>query len=355
MSCGPDNQPRVTPVTNCADCLPPVLPCTGGEPCEEVFPGACVAYNGPDLPGLGVITRDRYDAILQKLNLNRDTLAVATAGSDAIGLTGNGLGTSPLTAQLILDPDPHNLTVVTDAGVATKVSAYMVQDVLTLIESDPNLHTLFCTLLTTCTSGYCGKAADMTVTYISGALAVNWTPYADNTTAQEVQYKKLSAAAWTSYATVTAATSSDNIAGVAPNTVYMVRVETDCYIGGPTFNAPVTISTTICPTVSTVVTYDTVAYSFNYVANDFSTVIVSLQKASDGSPVASDTHDLAANPATYIGGSFTALASLTAYRLTVTLKTPLGDAYTVDCTPLDITTISAPFCNIPNTVSTTMA
>jgi hypothetical protein len=319
-----------------------------------VISGACVSYDGPNLPGIGAMTKDRYDDILQKLNNDRGTLSVSTANTHSNSITGNGLASTPLKVDLILNPDIHNLTTITNAGVLTKASFGMVEDIFTLIQSDTTLHDLFCTLIQGCASGYCGKATNLSVSYLSGSLAFSWVPFSDNTTAQEVQFKKLSDSTWTSYATVSAVADNIIISGVAANTVYMVRIQTDCYIGGPTFATPAYISTIICPSVNTLVTHDTISFSFNYVANDFSKVTVRLQTGSSHAAVGEKNFDLVAHPATMISGSFPDLQPATGYSLGISLATPLGDGYGVTCEWIDLVTADLPFCNIPSTVNSSM-
>jgi hypothetical protein len=369
--CGCDNTnlPVTAPVTNCYEVTPQEPPCVNGEPCEEVISGACVSYDGPNLDTLGVITKDRYDDILQKLNIDRGALAVATTDTYSNDISGSGLASNPLKVDLVLSPDIHNLTTVTSVGVLTKVTFGMVQDIFTTIQGNTTLHDLFCSLIQGCAAGYCGKATGLAVSYVTGSLNLTWTPFSDNTTAQEVQYKKLSDSNWTAYATVSAVTDSIVISGVAANMIYLVRIQTDCYIGGPTFATPVTISTVICPTVNTLITHDAISFSFNYVANDFSKVTVHLETGFNEPPseleaggpaanlsttVATQTFDLIANPTNTVSGSFVDLMPATAYRLGVSLGSPLGQEYEVTCDWKNVQTLDLPFCNLPSTVNSSM-
>lgn len=349
MSCNcNDNGPIYPPVTNCVDAdLPEGTPCTSTETCEEVIDAGCVQYNGDNLPQIGVLKRDRLDAILAKLNLNTGTNPIAVEDTNSIDLSGNGLGGTPLIADVKLDPDTHNLTVITDDGLLTKVNDCMIQDIISLINSSTTLHDLFCSTVVSCAAGYCGSATDFESELDGTSFILTWTPFTANSLSQVIQYKKLSDAAWTDAATVGSAVDTYNLGPVALNTIYQIRIQTNCSIGGPTYSSPDVKSTSICPTVSIIPTYSAIAYNFSYVPNDYKTITVELL-LSDDTVVGTKVFTFTTNDYTLVSGSFIDLDPETDFVLKMTFSTTLGTEYNLICTN-DTATLEAPSCSVPTT------
>lgn len=158
-----DNLPITTPVTNCVDCQPVQSPCVNGEACEEVYPAECVQYNGPDLANISVLTGDRLDAILRKLNINAGSQPVTVKNSPTVTLTGNGLNNNPLQASVNLDPDPANLLVSDANGLLFKWTVENVTALLTLINTTPALADLVCSTMDYCASQTCSIASALSV------------------------------------------------------------------------------------------------------------------------------------------------------------------------------------------------
>jgi len=69
MSCGCHDTPL--PLYNSNPCVtnvvPSIVPCTNGEPCENVIQDYCVKYTGPDLTCIGIHTNDRLDVIIKAI------------------------------------------------------------------------------------------------------------------------------------------------------------------------------------------------------------------------------------------------------------------------------------------------
>jgi hypothetical protein len=158
-----DNGPIYTPVTNCVDCQPEQSPCLNGESCEEVYPAECVQYNGPDLANISVLTGDRLDAILRKLNINAGSQPVTTKNTPTITLAGNGLNSNPLQATVNLDPDPDNLLVSDAGGLLFKWTVENVTTLLTLIKTTPALSNMVCDIMDYCASQTCSVTSAMSV------------------------------------------------------------------------------------------------------------------------------------------------------------------------------------------------
>ncbi|HEY4062333.1 MAG TPA: hypothetical protein VGM30_10555 [Puia sp.] len=164
-NCGcDDNVPRHIPVTNCVDVSPIQSPCVNGEDCEEVFPAECVQYNGPDLENISVLTGDRLDAILRKLNINAGSQPVTVRSSPTVALSGNGLNTSPLQAAVVLDPDPENLITAGANGLLFKWTVENATSLMNLVFSTPALTQLFCNTLDECVAQTCSVASSLSVT-----------------------------------------------------------------------------------------------------------------------------------------------------------------------------------------------
>ena len=164
-NCGcQDNVSRKVPVPNCVDVTEPQSPCVNGETCEEVYPAECVQYNGPDLANINVLTGDRLDAILRKLNINQGSQPVTTQNSSNILFTGNGLNDNPLSATVGLDPDPGNLIVDNGNGLLFKWTVANATSLLNLIYSTTALTTLFCNTLDECVAQTCSIASSLSVT-----------------------------------------------------------------------------------------------------------------------------------------------------------------------------------------------
>lgn len=74
MSCGCNDTPL--PLGNCndgcADCPPTnatnLIPCVGGEPCDEIIQSNCTKLVGSNFPALGILDGDRLTTILSKLH-----------------------------------------------------------------------------------------------------------------------------------------------------------------------------------------------------------------------------------------------------------------------------------------------
>jgi hypothetical protein len=342
----------------CKDCPPfndpplitsdPLPDCPAGEPCAEVTDASCVVYEGPAIPGVGINPGDRLDKIIEKWGQDKGTQAIATENTADVTFSGNGQNSTPLKADVNLDPDNHNLISKTDKGLISKITLSWIQDFASIVTSDPEAHTLFCALVSGCASGYCGTAVDLSVVYVDTILRVTWVPYTDNSIGQVVEYKKLNDTQWISLSTMGAFQNTVDIPGIMPNTIYQVRVQTNCFIGGPTFNIPFAVSSAFCVQPVLVASYDNIAYSFKYVPYDYTKLTVTLQRVDDGSIVGSKDFDLAAHPSDEIDGIFTGLDDLSNYQITIIMNTPLGPGYTKTCPPIPVSTVVIPSCNIPS-------
>jgi hypothetical protein len=349
-------QPSIQPDCNQDTSIPipvPLPPCPEGESCDEVTDAHCVIYTGPDQDSIKVKSGDKLDGIIQKWGQNHLTQAIATKNTNDISFSGNGQNLTPLEASVNLDPDTHNLISKTGKGLISLVNLCLIQDFASIVTSNPEAHKLFCDLISSCTAGYCGSATDLVVTYIETVLRATWVPFTDNSVGQVVQYKKLSETQWTSLSTIGAFKNTVDIPGVTPNTVYEVRIQTNCYFGGPSYNIPNSTNTVYCQIPTILASYDNISYSFKYVANDYTKLQVSLTRVFDGYTIATHPFDLAADPKEEIAGSFFGLTPLTAYNLTITHITPLGTEYTKICSGQIVTTIALPTCNIPIGLSAT--
>ena len=137
-------------------CIPLPANCEG-EPCEEVTDAKCVEYTDPEvLTNIGVNPGDRLNTIIKKWNQNQQTNTQAISVEDtlSIDLTGTGVGSAPVKADLRVDPVAGNLIKVTANGVKVVVDKALVTAILNLVINDPDLQLLFCQATNACNS--CG-------------------------------------------------------------------------------------------------------------------------------------------------------------------------------------------------------
>lgn len=162
MSC--ENE-MTTPLP-CVDCPPPaiVTPCLNGEPCIEVIPAECVSYKGAPLSNINIATNDRLTEILTKLNINNTSTGILTTNTNSVTLTGSGLGSSRLLADVKVDTVITNLIKVTSNGLKVEIDKSVIAAILSLILNDAVLKNQFCQLATSCTANACSIPSSVSVT-----------------------------------------------------------------------------------------------------------------------------------------------------------------------------------------------
>lgn len=134
-----------------------VTPCLDGEQCIEVIDAGCVAYNDVPLNNIGVNPTDRLNVILAKLNANNGNTVVSTTDSITVTVTGNGLSTHPITANVIVDTViTDNILVAGSNGLKVEITAAIILALLSTIEANPVLQAKFCEIVSNCASHSCG-------------------------------------------------------------------------------------------------------------------------------------------------------------------------------------------------------
>lgn len=326
----------------------PLPPCEDGEPCAEAMDAGCVIYTNEPLPAVNVQPQDRLNDIIRKwaLTVLSQTQAIATAPTNDVVFSGTGLSSSPLAALVKLHPDAHNLIKKSAEGLIVKVDLCLLQDLATLINSSAEAHELFCELVAGCASGHCGTAVALQVVFNGQLLQATWTPFPTNVSSQNVQYKRLQDTQWSSQTNVHYSVSTATIPTIYINSVYQVRIQTNCLIGGPSFNIPLTISTALCPQPHVVAAYDRISYSFNYEVRDYNKLTVSLIGPGNV-PIATKTHTCPTDTVQLLSGVFGDLDPDTTYHLLITMQTHLGDFYTKSCPEIPVATQPPPSCSIP--------
>lgn len=339
------------------DCTPdipvptptPLPPCTDGEECAEVVDAACVVYTDVPLPAVNVLPNDRLDAIIKKwaLAVQGQTQAIATLPTSDITFTGSGHGSLPLKAFVQLNPDSHNLISKTNEGLLTVVNLCLLQDLATLVTSNAEAHELFCEMVAGCASGHCGTAVNLELEFTGSVIQATWIPFPINSSSQVVQFKKPQQNDWTSLSEIHFSQASEELTQIYPNCVYQVRIQTNCYIGGPSFNIPVYITTAICPLPQVTPSYDSLAYTCTYHVHDYTRLIFTLTEI-NGTVIGTKSYEYPAESVQVINDSFANLDPGTAYQLIVTMRTPVGDFYTKVCPALSLQTSAPPSCALPS-------
>lgn len=152
----------------CTICPPPevVSPCLNGEPCLEITDAQCVGYSGEELAAIGVLTGDRLDVILRKLNINNGSASVVVEDTFSVDITGSGLTSNKLKANVVLDAVADNLLKVTTDGLKVQYTKANLLALLQMIEDDVDLQLRFCQVAANCGANTCGIPTGITATMI---------------------------------------------------------------------------------------------------------------------------------------------------------------------------------------------
>lgn len=144
-----------------------IVPCEGGEPCEDIVNAECVEYTGDYLPNIDANPKDRLDFILSKINMNQSSQAILVEDTNTVHLSGNGLSSSKLKADTILDPNVKNIITKNSAGLLTVINHDIVESILILIRDTPDLGDILCELIANCNSNNtCGIPTGLTAEVI---------------------------------------------------------------------------------------------------------------------------------------------------------------------------------------------
>jgi hypothetical protein len=155
---------------NCNN-TPPTPPiCNNGEKCEEVIDAGCVEYTGDNIDTFGIVTGDRMDAILNKLDLNSSSQEIVVSNTSTVNLTGLVDGETTFThtvnsatnsTTLILDSSsditPGQLITGTNIDSNTKVLSITGS---TIVLTKPVLGTVVSDTLTFTRSAGVGLASN---------------------------------------------------------------------------------------------------------------------------------------------------------------------------------------------------
>ena len=187
-------------------------------------------------------------------------------------------------------------------------------------------------------------------------VTLNWTAVNNaNSTGQEVQYKKITDAGWTTHATVGPAIETALITGLDDNVVYQFRIRNICAVGGPTGSGIDEDIKFTCPAVTiTQNLYNMISYSFPHLGGSVSGYDVKLLAADGTSVVATNTHNA---PGATVTGQFTGLNPSTTYQIRVEPKATgdLGTYSKTNCATTTATTPAAPTCGAPTNVTATIS
>ncbi len=162
-TCDPCQQCEPVP---CVQTPPPevIIPCVAGESCAEITNAKCVQYSGANLTNISVLTNDRLDVILNKININHQAAGLVIGNTPSTALSGAGTTGSPLLANINLDPIPDNLLIETSTGLKVEFTKANILGLFQMIENDTDLQAAFCTLVANCTNSTCGIPTGITAT-----------------------------------------------------------------------------------------------------------------------------------------------------------------------------------------------
>ena len=167
MSCGCSNTTPTVTTTNCGSCgyncsnctcltnpiIEPTVVCADPEPCSELFPLECVIYTGPDIQCAGT-ANTLYPAVLHFLALENSS----TTSRNFVSILNN------INEQLCYI-----------------FSKEYISQLLTNIQDDPTLKSLFCNIVTSCNCACtitCGTVISATYNSLPSAIdtiGVNFT------------------------------------------------------------------------------------------------------------------------------------------------------------------------------------
>ena len=160
---------------SCYDCQETPVPCVKapasctGESCDEVYPAQCTEYqDDTELTAIGVKKNDRLNEILKKINDKAlgTTQAIAVQDTNSVDLSGSGLGSDKLKADLRVDTTVSgNLIKVGVNGVSVVIDDTVITAILTRIKAVPALTAMFCQIAENCE--LCGGGASNLNTAVS--------------------------------------------------------------------------------------------------------------------------------------------------------------------------------------------
>lgn len=176
-------------------------------------------------------------------------------------------------------------------------------------------------------------------------ITLNWTTGGGAAT-QDVQYKLASSNTWITHATVAGNVSTSTINGLQDNLIYDFRIVTNCTGGTPAPGTSTQQINIICPSCTTTVTDTTVSYSFTNVGG--STTAYTVHLLDTGNTVLQTQTPAISGT---VSGTFSSLTQSTAYKVRVTV---VAGVFNKQCTPVNVTTIATPACNIPTGLSASL-
>lgn len=177
---------------------------------------------------------------------------------------------------------------------------------------------------------------------------LNWVPGGGGGQ-QVVQYKLSTSAVWNTYSTISSASTTETIPGLADNILYNFRVYNNCLGGTSNFIERSMVKIT-CPSVSAVSTDTTAQISFNHLGGNVDKYVVTVSNS--GNAVV-DTYTTTAPFDGTITHLFTGLDPSSNY--TVKITPFVGSLSKTNCESTSFGTQDSPTCGIITGVSSTMS
>jgi hypothetical protein len=133
----------------------PLPPCPESENCSEIIQSDCVRMSA-DIPTLNITKGQKLTSVFVNFAANQSTQAIAVQDSFSVDLSGTGLNTDPVKADVKLSADTGNMLTVETDGLKAVMTREAVLQMFTLIANDPELQILFCELVGNCGDQVCG-------------------------------------------------------------------------------------------------------------------------------------------------------------------------------------------------------
>lgn len=167
------------------------------------------------------------------------------------------------------------------------------------------------------------------------------------TTTQLVQYKQLSATAWSDYGYVDIKDTSVVISNLADNVTYNFRVVTNCSLNSLGYSVIDSVINIVCPAVTTTVAASTITYSFTALKGSITKYTVKLFNNAGTTELSSQTPSFTSTTNT-ITGTFSQLSPTTGYKIQLIIE---ADTFSKTCSQVSATTIGGTACDTPQSVS----
>jgi hypothetical protein len=149
--------------------------CPDPEPCDTGLSSDCVFVSRP-IPAFDIEKDERLTSALEKIAVNKDNNPIDVDDTDTVDLSGSGLSSDKLKADVKIDPDSYNLIKKTSKGLISKFDYNAILALLRLVISNKELTGLWCTLNSICKESTCDFTTNMEILMQGDTLVVDAGP-----------------------------------------------------------------------------------------------------------------------------------------------------------------------------------